>query len=49
MVFLVRKNYLHIIALHKCATVESFFFLKDKSGVGIIVDYSRNYTVVNGM
>ena len=24
-------------------------FLKDKSGVGIIVDYSRDYTVVNGV
>ena len=23
--------------------------LKDKSGVGIIVDYSRDYTVVNGV
>ena len=29
----------------------SFFpaVLKDKSGVGIIVDYSRDYTVVNGV
>ena len=23
--------------------------LKDKSGIGIIVDYSRDYTVVNGV
>ena len=23
--------------------------LKDKSGVGIIVDYSKDYTVVNGV
>ena len=23
--------------------------LKDKSGVGIIVDYSRDYTAVNGV
>ena len=23
--------------------------LKDKSGVGIIVDYSRDYTLVNGV
>ena len=24
------------------------FYLKDKSGVGIIAGYSRDYTVVNG-
>ena len=23
--------------------------LKDKSGIGIIIDYSRDYTVVNGV
>ena len=27
----------------------SFDIYKDKSGVGIIVDYSRDYTVVNGV
>ena len=27
----------------------NFYGLKDKSGVGIIVDYSRDYTVVNGV
>ena len=26
-----------------------YLILKDKSGVGIIVDYSRDYTVVNGV
>ena len=27
----------------------SYFLLKDKSAVGMIVDYSRDYTVVNGV
>ena len=31
------------------ATCNHFLVLKDKSGVGIIVDYSRYYTVVNGV
>ena len=30
-------------------TQVTFPLLKDKSGVGIIVDHSRDYTVVNGM
>ena len=29
-------------------TVSSVRLLKDNSGVGVIVDYSRDYTVVNG-
>ena len=30
-------------------SLQGFNPLKDKSGVGIILDYSREYTVVNGV
>ena len=33
---------------NQCNLCLHFEKLKDKSGVGIIVDYSRDYTVVNG-
>ena len=32
-----------------CFAMQQAQILKDKSGVGIIVDYSRDYTVVNGV
>ena len=35
-------------SLHQTLLVVRFG-LKDKSGVGTIVDYSRDYTVVNGV
>ena len=34
---------------HNQVRVTSSNTLKDKSGVGIIVDYSRDYTTVNGV
>ena len=33
----------------KILFIEITHFSKDKSGVGIMVDYSRGYTVVNGL
>ena len=43
----VAKNYVFLYAHHFEVIV--FLLLKDKSGVGMIVDYSRDYTVVNGV
>ena len=43
---------LSTIVGHKIFIISSIQFsliLKDKSGVGIIVDYSRDYAVVNGV
>ena len=40
----------YFVVYQVCAWyVLMYLLLKDKSGVGIIVDYSRDYTVVNGV
>ena len=35
--------------LHHSTVMHFYVKFGDKSGVGIIVDYSRDYTVVNGV